>query len=170
MVYFSLFLTTTLAVATNAHTIFQVRNFPTHPSNSHPTTNPSPVHANKKKVSINSLNSTSLAALRAPSSNNPVLDVTSSSLICGTPGSTSSTILPATPGDKIGAWWQHVIGGPQGPNDADNPIAASHKGPVMAYMARVDNAATTPQTGLEWFKISEDGFDTTTKKWGVGAY
>lgn len=56
----------------------------------------------------------------------------------------------------------------QGANDADNPIASSHKGPVMAYLAKVDNAATSAQTGLKWFKIWEDTFDTSSKKWGVG--
>lgn len=65
-------------------------------------------------------------------------------------------------------WFQHTIGGPQGANDADNPIASSHKGPVIAYLAKVDNAATASQTGLKWFKIGQDTFDTSTKKWGVG--
>lgn len=65
-------------------------------------------------------------------------------------------------------WFQHTIGGPQGANDADNPIASSHKGPVIAYLAKVDNAATSSQTGLKWFKIGQDTFDTSTKKWGVG--
>lgn len=65
-------------------------------------------------------------------------------------------------------WFQHTIGGPQGTNDPDNPIASSHKGPVIAYLAKVDNAATSAQTGLKWFKIGQDTFDTSTKKWGVG--
>jgi cellulase len=88
-------------------------------------------------------------------------------MACGTPGSTSQTIIDVAPGDEIGAWWQHVIGGPQGPNDPDNPIAASHKGPVMAYLAKVDNAATEGLTGLEWFKTWEDTFDTGSLQWGV---
>ncbi|KAF3762945.1 family 61 glycoside hydrolase [Cryphonectria parasitica EP155] len=124
-------------------------------------------HTIFQKVSVNDQDQAELVGLRAPDNNNPVLDVTSDSLICGTAGTTSTTVISAEPGDKIGAWWQHIIGGPQGANDADNPIASSHKGPVMAYMARVVNAATSPQTGLQWFKISSDGFDTSTKTWGV---
>lgn len=88
-------------------------------------------------------------------------------MICGQSGSTSPTVLDVAPGDEIGAWWQHVIGGPQFPNDPDNPIAASHKGPVMAYLAKVDDAASTGLNGLEWFKIWQDSFDTETRIWGV---
>ena len=33
--------------------------------------------------------------------------------------------------------------------DADDPIASSHKGPVMVYLAKVSNAQTTPVTGLK---------------------
>jgi lytic cellulose monooxygenase (C1-hydroxylating) len=106
--------------------------------------------------------------MRAPSTNNPVQDVTSTSLICGAAGSKSQTVVSANAGDKIGAWFQHVIGGPQGANDPDNPIAPSHHGPVIAYMAKVDNAASSSQTGLQWFKIGQDTYDTSSKKWGVG--
>lgn len=108
--------------------------------------------------------------MRAPSTNNPVTDVTSTSLICGAAGTTSQSVVAANPGDKIGTWFQHVIGGAQFPNDPDNPIASSHHGPVLAYMAKVDNAASSSQTGLQWFKIGQDTFDTSSKKWGVGEY
>lgn len=121
-----------------------------------------------QKLSINGAEQASLAAMRVPPTNNPVYDPTSSSIICGAAGTTSTVVASAASGDKIGVWFQHTIGGPQGANDADNPIAASHKGPVIAYLAKVDNAATSSQTGLKWFKIGQDTFDTSTKKWGVG--
>lgn len=35
------------------------------------------------------------------------------------------------------------------------------------YLAKVDNAIATGTNGLQWFKISEDGFDPSTAKWGV---
>lgn len=76
-------------------------------------------------------------------------------------------MIPVTAGDRIGAYWGHVIGGAQFANDRDHPIAASHKGPVMAYLAKVDNAASASQNGLKWFKIWEEGFNTNTRKWGV---
>lgn len=30
--------------------------------------------------------------------------------------------------------WGHIIGGAQSSNDADHPIAKSHKGPTIFYM------------------------------------
>lgn len=89
-------------------------------------------------------------------------------MICGAPGYTSQTVLDVAAGDRIGAWWQHVIGGPQFPGDPDNPIAKSHKGPIMAYLAKVDNAASVPtSSALRWFKVWEGTFNTSSRTWGV---
>lgn len=88
-------------------------------------------------------------------------------LTCGLPGTRSDKVIDVKAGDRIGAWWGHVIGGEQYPNDPDHPIAASHKGPISTYMARVDNAATASDAGLQWFKIHEDTFDPATGLWGV---
>ena len=82
-------------------------------------------------------------------------------------GSTSQTVLDVSPGDVVGAWWGHVLGGAQYANDPDNPIAKSHKGPIMAYLAKVDNAATASHSNLQWYKIAEDGFDVSSRTWGV---
>lgn len=46
-------------------------------------------------------------------------------------------------------------------------FAKSHKGPVIAYLAKVDNAASASSSGQKWFKIWQDGFDTGSRKWGV---
>jgi lytic cellulose monooxygenase (C1-hydroxylating) len=118
-------------------------------------------------VTVNGADQGLLTGLRAPNNNNPVQDATSSSITCGAPGSTSSTVINVKAGDEIGAWYQHVIGGSQSGNDADNPIASSHKGPVTAYLAAVSNAATATATSADWFKIYEDTFDVGSKKWGV---
>jgi hypothetical protein len=72
-------------------------------------------------------------------------------MICGQPGSKSNTVIKVAGGDRIGAYWGHIIGGQQFPNDVDHPIAKSHKGPVMAYLAKVDNAATAGVNGLKWY-------------------
>ncbi|KAK0615889.1 glycoside hydrolase [Bombardia bombarda] len=124
-------------------------------------------HCIFQKVSVNGKDNGQLTGIRAPSNNNPVQDVSSSNMACGASGSKSSTILPVTAGDRIGAYWGHVIGGAQFANDADHPIAKSHKGPIMAYLAKVDNAASANVNGLKWFKIWQDGFDTSSRKWGV---
>ncbi|CAK7202777.1 hypothetical protein SEUCBS139899_005504 [Sporothrix eucalyptigena] len=125
-------------------------------------------HCIFQQVSVNSKSSGQLVALRAPNNNNPVQDVMSNNMICGQPGSTSQTIVDVAPGDKVGAYWQHVIGGAQFAGDHDNPIAHSHKGPIMAYLAKVDNAASASlSSSLKWFKIAEDSFDASSKQWGV---
>ncbi|KAI1303786.1 glycoside hydrolase family 61 protein [Xylaria venustula] len=139
---FSHIATLVFAASAEAHTIFQ-------------------------EVSVNDQKQGSLVALRAPNDNNPVYDVTSQDIICQKAGRTSSSIINVNPGDQIGAYWGHVIGGAQFANDPDNPIAASHKGPITAWLAKVDNAATASKTGLKWFKIWEDTFNPSTKKWGV---
>ncbi|KAI8625341.1 lytic polysaccharide monooxygenase [Xylariaceae sp. FL1651] len=134
--------TLALAITANAHCIFQ-------------------------KLSVNGADQGLLNGLRAPSNNNPVQDATSSSITCGAPGSTSGTVINVKAGDEIGALYQHVIGGAQSSNDADNPIASSHKGPTTAYLAAVSNAASASAESANWFKIYEDTFNPSTKKWGV---
>ncbi|KAI0433792.1 glycoside hydrolase family 61 protein [Xylaria sp. FL1042] len=139
---FSQIATLAFAISAEAHTIFQ-------------------------EVSVNGQKQGSLVALRAPNDNNPVYDVSSQDIICQKQGRTSDKVININPGDEIGAYWGHVIGGAQFANDPDNPIAPSHKGPITAWLAKVDNAATTSKTGLKWFKIWEDTFNPSTKKWGV---
>ncbi|SPQ22099.1 d6489738-2ced-4f1a-be8d-014d39c444a7 [Thermothielavioides terrestris] len=124
-------------------------------------------HSIFQRVSVNGQDQGLLTGLRAPSNNNPVQDVNSQNMVCGQSGSKSQTVINVKAGDRIGSLWQHVIGGAQFSGDPDNPIAHSHKGPVMAYLAKVDNAASASQTGLKWFKIWQDGFDTSSKTWGV---
>lgn len=102
-------------------------------------------------MSVNGQDQGSLTGLRAPNNNNPVQNVNSQDIVCGQGGSKSQTVINVKPGDRIGAWYQHVIGGAQFANDPDNPIARSHKGPVMAYLAKVDNAASASSNGLQWY-------------------
>ncbi|KAK2069509.1 hypothetical protein P8C59_004087 [Phyllachora maydis] len=37
----------------------------------------------------------------------------------------------------------------------------------MAYLAKVDNAASSSDSSLKSFKLGEDGFDTSARTWGV---
>ncbi|CAG7851071.1 Probable endo-beta-1,4-glucanase D Short=Endoglucanase D; AltName: Full=Carboxymethylcellulase D; AltName: Full=Cellulase D; Flags: Precursor [Serendipita indica DSM 11827] len=122
-------------------------------------------HAIFQKVFVNGADQGLLVGLRAPSTNNPISTVTDANFACDTPGSTSSTIINVKAGDTIGSYWQHIIGGPQGTNDPDNPIAPSHKGPIQAYLAKVDNAATASSTGQKWFKVASEGL--SGGKWAV---
>ncbi|KAF3316885.1 hypothetical protein TWF173_000889 [Orbilia oligospora] len=124
-------------------------------------------HAIFQKLSINGVEQAQLAGFRAPKSNDPIMDVNSNDIICQVPGTTSSSVITVPAGAKVGTYWGHVIGGEQYSGDVDHPIAASHKGPIAIYLAKVDNAATTPSTGLKWFKVAHEGFNTATKKWAV---
>lgn len=100
----SLFSTAALASAVFAHTIFQ-------------------------KVSVNGVDQGQLKGVRAPDSDYPITSVTDGSFACNKDLShKDSTVITVPAGAKVGAWWGHVIGGAQGANDADNPIAKSHKG------------------------------------------
>lgn len=52
--------------------------------------------------------------------------------------------------------------------DASQPgsIDPSHKGPCAVYMKKVENsAASNNAAGDGWFKIMEDGYDSTAGKW-----
>ena len=68
----------------------------------------------------------------------PITDVTSNDVICNggiNPYHTpiSQVIINANAGDSITAEWHHTLAGADASDPAD-PIDASHKGPVMAYM------------------------------------
>lgn len=96
-------------------------------------------HSIFQRLKVDDVDQGQLVGVRAPSSNNPVQSVTGDSIACNTGllSPVSSAVVKIPAGAKVGAWYQHVIGGAQSANDADNPIAASHKGPLLAYLAKV---------------------------------
>ncbi|OAA63658.1 Glycoside hydrolase, family 61 [Niveomyces insectorum RCEF 264] len=131
-----------LVAASSAHTIFQ-------------------------KVSVDGADQGQLKGVRAPSSDYPIMNVNDVAISCNKNiQHKDDTIITVPSGSKVGVWWGHVIGGAQGANDHDNPIAASHKGPIMVYLAQVDDAATAATTGLKWFKVAESGL-LDGGKWAV---
>jgi cellulase len=126
----------------------------------------SSAHTIFQKVSVNGVDQGQLKGVRAPDSDYPITSVTDGSFACNKDlRHKDSTVITVPAGAKVGAWWGHVIGGAQGANDPDHPIAKSHKGPIMYYLAKVDNAATTGTTGLQWFKVAHDGL--ANGKWAV---
>jgi len=124
-------------------------------------------HSIFQRLSVNGADQGLLTGLRAPANDNPVTDVNDANMACGQPGTHSSTVINVKAGDKIGAAWGHVIGGAQFANDKAQYIDPSHKGPIMYYMAKVDNAATASLTGLKWFKVYEESFDAPKAVWAV---
>jgi len=86
-------------------------------------------HSIFQKVSVNGVDQGQLKGVRAPDSDYPIQNVNDAAFACNK-GLThlDKTVITVPAGAEVGAWWGHVIGGAQGANDADNPIAKSHKG------------------------------------------
>ncbi|KAK3994810.1 glycoside hydrolase [Cladorrhinum sp. PSN332] len=104
--------------------------------------------------------------VRVPSYNGPVEDVTSNSLACnGPPNPTSptSTVITVQAGQDVTAIWRYMLSTTgSAPNDI---MDSTHKGPTLAYLKKVSNAATDSGVGGGWFKIQEDGFNNGV--WGT---
>jgi cellulase len=103
-------------------------------------------------------------AVETPSNgNNPILDVTSTAMVCNGGKATTDKVEVAA-GSSIGFQWHHsdpaTVSG-----DGDEPIAASHKGPVMVYIAKDDGSNGE---GAVWQKIYEDGLTGTN--WAVDTF
>jgi len=123
-------------------------------------------HAIMQRIMVDGVDQGSLTGIRAPSSNNPVQDVSSTDLLCGASSGSSSKLITIPAGSSVAGAWAHALGGPQGAGDSDNPIASSHKGPTQVYLAKVDDAVSASATGLKWFKIASDAV-TSAGVWGV---
>lgn len=128
----------------------------------------STAHTIAQRVRVNGQDNGLTVGIRTAQSNNPIQNVNDGNMACNSnfKSPVSSQVINVKAGDKVGVNWGHVIGGPQSANDADHPIAKSHKGPTMFYMAKVDNAASASTSGQKWFKVFEDGLDGSGN-WGV---
>ncbi|KAG8972167.1 hypothetical protein FRC05_010336 [Tulasnella sp. 425] len=122
-------------------------------------------HSIFQRVWVNGVDQGLVTGIRYPDYNGPITDVTSNDIICNGGVNPLHTPLPTTiinipAGATVGAEWHHGLNANPGidPTDPADPIDSSHKGPIMAYLAKVDSALTTTVTGLQWFKIWEDGF------------
>ena len=104
--------------------------------------------------------------IRVPSYNGPITDVMSRSLACnGDPNPTtgSPVVIDVQAGDTVTAVWRYMLGTTgSAPNDV---MDSSHKGPTLAYLKKVENAAADPGPGDGWFKIQEDGLNNGV--WGT---
>jgi lytic cellulose monooxygenase (C4-dehydrogenating) len=105
--------------------------------------------------------------VRVPSYNGPIEDVTSQSIACnGAPNPTtgSSLVIDVQAGDTVTAIWRYMLSTTgTAPNDI---MDSSHKGPISAYLKKVNNAATDSGVGDGWFKIQETGLDANGE-WGT---
>ncbi|KAI1343680.1 carbohydrate-binding module family 1 protein [Xylariaceae sp. FL0016] len=101
--------------------------------------------------------------IRDPSYDGPINDVSSNDLACNggpNPTTPSDDVIKVTAGTTVNAVWRHTL--TSGPDDV---MDASHLGPTMAYLKKVDDATTDVGYGGGWFKIQEDGY--TDGVWGT---
>ncbi|PSK46169.1 Serine/threonine-protein kinase CLA4 [Elsinoe australis] len=95
-----------------------------------------------------------------PESNYPTKDASSPDIACGKYATGPAPVkVSIKAGSEVTAEWHHEP--TQNSGDKDEPIALSHKGPIMAYLGKVDNSATASTTGVKWFKIYEDTKDSS---------
>ncbi|KAJ3039840.1 hypothetical protein HDV00_011749 [Rhizophlyctis rosea] len=94
--------------------------------------------------------------IRCPPNNNPVKDLTSSSVACNVNNAAAPQYLQVRGGDAITFEWHH-----DSASSSDDIIASSHKGPVVVYIA----PASSNGSGPVWVKIYEDGGNPSS--WGV---
>jgi len=127
-------------------------------------------HTIFQQLYVNGVAQGELTGIRAPDYDGPITDVTSNDLICNgginpyhQPVSTAVIDVPA--GATVTAEWHHTLD--QAAGDPADPIDASHKGPIISYMAKVPDATQSTVTGLQWFKVYEDGLTASTQQWAV---
>lgn len=99
----------------------------------------------------------------------PVTDLTSTDMACGRNGETSvGRTVKLTAGDGIVMNHRSWADGAQ-----PGVIDSNHKGSTAVYLKKIADAgatapwSTTSASGEGWFKISWNGLDTATSKWGV---
>ncbi|KAL0953424.1 hypothetical protein HGRIS_004660 [Hohenbuehelia grisea] len=127
-------------------------------------------HTIFQELWVNGVSQGHTTGIRVPEYDGPITDVTSNDIICNGGINpyrqpVSAAVIPVAAGSPVTAEWHHTLKGLD-PSDVADPIDASHKGPVMAYLAKVPSATQTSVTGLQWFKIYEDGLGSDGK-WGV---
>ncbi|TFY83106.1 hypothetical protein EWM64_g910 [Hericium alpestre] len=113
-------------------------------------------------MSVNGVPQGQGVGIRVPSANSPITDVTSDDIICNTGflQPVSQAVIPVPAGGSVTANFHHRSAGYTGPDPAD-PIDPTDKGPLTAYLAAVPEATQSTVTGLQWFKIWEDGLSAS---------
>ncbi|EEB92275.1 hypothetical protein MPER_09241 [Moniliophthora perniciosa FA553] len=127
-------------------------------------------HTIFQQLYVNGEDQGHLEGIRVPDYDGPIQDVTSNDFICNGGINPyhqpiSQTVIQVPAGAEVTAEWHHTLDGATGA--ADDVIDASHKGPIITYLAKVNDATSLDVTGLQWFKIYEDGYDASSGTWAV---
>ncbi|KAI8974883.1 glycosyl hydrolase family 61-domain-containing protein [Trametes punicea] len=121
-------------------------------------------HATFQELWINGVGQGS-SCVRLPQSNSPVTSVTSDDIACNANPYPSNGICQVMPGDEV------TVEMHQQPDDrscANQAIGGNHYGPVIVYMAKVDDALTAVGSSANWFKVAEIGLPSNNPDyWGT---
>jgi cellulase len=121
-------------------------------------------HSVMQQLTVDGQAQGALTGIRVPATNGPVTDVTSNDIICNANlrDPLPKDVIDVKGGSKVGIEWHRTIG-----KLSSDVISKSHRGPIQVYMAKVNSATQADVTGLEWFKIAEQGFDAGSNTWAT---
>ncbi|KAF2015551.1 carbohydrate-binding module family 1 protein [Aaosphaeria arxii CBS 175.79] len=123
-------------------------------------------HATFQEMLVNGKSQGSTGVRGTSDQNNPILstaaDLASDMMICKGGSKVAGSVSVAS-GDKLTLQWHHNNPS-SGAGDADEPIAASHRGPIIVWVAK----AETEGKGNAWVKIQQSGLSGGT--WAVDTF
>ncbi|KAF1364145.1 hypothetical protein EJ07DRAFT_162652 [Lizonia empirigonia] len=100
--------------------------------------------------------------VRTVRDNEPIGSLTSADMFCGRDPAKTNGICEVAAGSYLTV---EMHSQPGDRNCANKAIGGVHHGPVLIYMAKVDDATTT--TTGSFFKVAEDGYQGSTPTWGT---
>lgn len=101
--------------------------------------------------------------VRLPFNNSPVTSVTSTDIACNANSAASPGYCSVAAGGAVSVEMHQQPGDRTCTTEA---IGGNHDGPVIVYMAKVDNALTADGSAANWFKVAELGL-ISTDYWGT---
>lgn len=93
--------------------------------------------------------------IRTPLSNSPVTSVGSGDIACNVSPRASQGLCDVAAGSTVSVEMHQQPGDRSCSNEA---IGGNHDGPVIIYMAKVDDALTASATSARWFKVAQTGY------------
>ncbi|PVH97496.1 carbohydrate-binding module family 1 protein [Periconia macrospinosa] len=120
-------------------------------------------HATFQEMLVNGQSFGTTGVRGSSNANNPILSTASnlaSEMMVCKGGSKVSGTVSVKSGDKLTLQWHHNNPS-SGSGDKDEPIAASHKGPIIVWVAK----AETEGKGNAWVKIQQAGL--SGGRWAV---
>ncbi|KAF4548322.1 putative glycosyl hydrolase family 61 protein 1 [Elsinoe fawcettii] len=123
-------------------------------------------HTLFQEVFVNGVSEGLWKGVRRVEIHEPLYNISSPDFICNSPENNNGNPIAPAPdmihvngGDNITTGWYNMPTGRNVSNDQD-PIAKSHKGSVVVYMAPTWNPRSPNVENLKWIKVFQDGIDT----------